>query len=121
MSFKENPFDKRQREAANVRTKYPDRVPVICERSKQCKDVQQIDKRKYLVPSDLTVGQFIYNIRKRMTLDSTKALFLFVNESVLMPTSANINSMYDQYRDADGFLYITYSGENTFGMGDAGR
>jgi len=118
MSFRDHPFEKRQKEASNVRSKYPDRVPVICERSKQCKDIPQVDKRKYLVPSDLTIGQFIYIIRKRMALDSAKALFLFVNDSVLVPTSANINSIYDQYHDNDGFLYITYSGENTFGMGD---
>ena len=29
-------------------------------------DVPELDKKKYLVPSDLTVGQFVYVIRKRV-------------------------------------------------------
>ena len=50
-----------------IRAKYPDRIPVICERAERS-DIQQIDKarhdlpdwtdaaqKKYLVPADLTV------------------------------------------------------------------
>ena len=29
-------------------------------------DISDIDKQKYLVPADLTVGQFVYVIRKRI-------------------------------------------------------
>jgi hypothetical protein len=57
LSFKEeHPVDKRRSEAERIRAKYPDRVPVICERSERS-DVPDIDKKKYLVPADLTVGQ----------------------------------------------------------------
>jgi len=31
------------------------------------------------------------------------------------PTSCLIHDLYDKYKDDDGFLYISYSGENTFG------
>jgi len=32
-----------------------------------------------------------------------------------------MSSVYEDHKDDDGFLYITYSGENTFGCGaDAG-
>jgi GABA(A) receptor-associated protein len=34
--------------------KYPDRIPVICEKNERS-DIATIDKKKYLVPSDLTV------------------------------------------------------------------
>jgi len=114
-----HPFEKRRTESTNIIRKYPDRVPVICERNPRSTDIPSVDKKKYLVPIDLTIGQFIYIIRKRMALDQSKALFLFVNENVLVPTSALMQAIYSQYADADGFLYISYSGENTFGMGDA--
>lgn len=26
-----------------------------------------------------------------------------------------MSTIYDQYKDDDGFLYVVYSGENTFG------
>ena len=30
-------------------------------------------------------------------------------------SSATMGSIYDEHKDEDGFLYIAYSGENTFG------
>jgi hypothetical protein len=42
---------------------------------------------RYLVPSDLTVGQFVYVIRKRIKLSPEKAIFIFV-KNVLPPTGA---------------------------------
>jgi hypothetical protein len=71
-------------------------------------DIPIIDKKKYLVPSDLTVGQFCYVIRKRIKLAPEKAIFIFVNE-VLPPTAALMSSIYDEHKDEDGFLYITYT------------
>lgn len=70
-------------------------------------DIPTIDKKKYLVPSDLTVGQFCYVIRKRIKLAPEKAIFIFVNE-VLPPTAALMSSIYEEHKDDDGFLYITY-------------
>ena len=40
---------------------------------------------RYLVPGDLTVGQFVYVIRKRIKLEPEKAIFIFV-ANVLPPT-----------------------------------
>ncbi len=36
------------------------------------------------------------------------------NETVLC-AAALMSEVYDDHKDEDGFLYITYSGENTFG------
>ena len=66
-----------------------------------------IDKKKYLVPADLTVGQFVYVVRKRIKMSSEKAIFIFIN-GVLPPTAALMSSIYEQQQDEDGFLYITY-------------
>uniref|UniRef100_A0A7S0QZX4 Autophagy-related protein n=1 Tax=Pyramimonas obovata TaxID=1411642 RepID=A0A7S0QZX4_9CHLO len=113
-SFKqEHPLEKRQAEAQRIREKYPDRIPVIVERAEKS-DISDIDKKKYLVPVDLTVGQFVYVIRKRIKLSPEKAIFIFVN-NVLPPTAALMSAIYEEHKDNDGFLYISYSGENTFG------
>merc|ERR1712151_546650 len=109
----ENAFEKRCQEATRIRKKYPDRIPVICEKA-EGSDIPDIDKKKYLVPADLTVGQFVYVIRKRIKLTPEKAIFIFVND-VLPSTAALMSKICDDYKDADGFLYVTYSGENTFG------
>ncbi|KAJ8633716.1 hypothetical protein MRB53_027052 [Persea americana] len=115
ISFKqEYDLDKRRAEAARIREKYPDRIPVIVEKAERS-DIPNIDKKKYLVPSDLTVGQFVYVIRKRIQLSAEKAIFIFV-DNVLPPTGALMSTIYDEKKDEDGFLYVTYSGENTFGF-----
>ncbi|CAM9951450.1 unnamed protein product [Ectocarpus fasciculatus] len=105
--------DKRKSEAERIRAKYPDRIPVICEKADRS-DIPDIDKKKYLVPADLSTGQFIYVIRKRIKLDPEKAIFIFVNDTIPQ-TSALMSQVYEHQKDEDGFLYITYSGENTFG------
>ncbi|XP_010919526.1 autophagy-related protein 8f [Elaeis guineensis] len=113
-SFKEqHDFAKRKAEAARIRQKYPDRVPVIVEKAARS-DIPSIDKKKYLVPSDLTLGQFAYVIRKRIDLSAEKAIFMFV-DNVLPPTGALMSNLYEDKKDEDGFLYFIYSGENTFG------
>jgi len=113
-SFKnEHPLEKRQAEALRIREKYPDRIPVIVEKAGRS-DIPDIDKKKYLVPGDLTAGQFVYVIRKRIKLSPEKAIFIFVN-NILPPTAALMSSIYEEHKDEDGFLYIVYSGENTFG------
>lgn len=109
----EHPLEKRQAEAARIRDKYPDRIPVIVEKAERS-DIPDIDKKKYLVPADLTVGQFVYVIRKRIKVSPEKAIFMFVKNH-LPPTAALMSDVYEDHKDEDGFLYITYSGENTFG------
>ncbi|GJV71229.1 autophagy-related protein 8c [Tanacetum coccineum] len=114
-SFKlEHPLERRQAEAARIREKYPDRIPVIVEKAERS-DIPDIDKKKYLVPADLTVGQFVYVVRKRIKLSAEKAIFIFV-KNILPPTAAMMSAIYEENKDEDGFLYMTYSGENTFGL-----
>ena len=120
-------------------------------------DIANIDKKKYLVPGDLTgaslsggpwcaravlsshpaVAQFTYVIRKRIKLSAEQAcarptwvrgrswtpltprarwqaLWVFVESSengkpsqILPPTSNTMAMIYANYKDEDGFLYIT--------------
>ena len=113
-SFKEKfTAKKRAEEAMRIKKKYPNRIPVIVEKS-EGSDIDEIDKKKYLVPSDLTVGQFMYVIRKRIHLMPEKAIFIFV-DNTLPATTALISQIYKQHADKDGFLYVKYSGESCFG------
>jgi len=110
----EHPFEKRRAEGEKIRRKYPDRVPVIVEKSPKAR-IGDLDKKKYLVPSDLTVGQFYFLIRKRISLRPEDALFFFVN-NVIPPTSATMGSLYQEHHEEDFFLYIAYSDESVYGQ-----
>jgi GABA(A) receptor-associated protein len=108
--------EQRTKESEKILAKYPNRIPVIVERSNTCSDeIPIIDKKKFLVPTDLTVGQFIYIVRKRIKIPSTKAIFLFTEKHTLPPTSSTMNTIYDNSKNADNFLYFTYHSETTFG------
>ncbi len=114
MNFKtRTSFEQRKSESVRIIAKYPDRIPIICEKSSSS-NINVIDKNKYLVPNDLTIGQFLYVIRRRIKLKPEQAIFLFVN-NIVPSSSEQISLLYDRYRDNDGFLYVSYSGENTFG------
>ncbi|XP_017104833.2 gamma-aminobutyric acid receptor-associated protein [Drosophila bipectinata] len=112
---KDHTFDRRRNEGDKIRRKYPDRVPVIVEKAPKTRH-PELDKKKYLVPADLTLGQFYFLIRKRIHLRPDDALFFFVN-NVIPPTSATMGALYQEHKDKDYFLYISYSDENVYGHG----
>jgi GABA(A) receptor-associated protein len=108
-------FTQRKEESNRIKQKYPDRIPIICEKSLRTNDsLPNIDKNKYLVSHDLTIGQFLYIIRKRLQINNSEALYLFANGH-LMNCSTTLNVAYLNYKDSDGFLYLKYSKESTFG------
>lgn len=114
-SFKErNTFEKRLEESRRIITKYPERIPVIIERDRRSLDIPDIDRIKYLVPNDLSFSQLIYIIRKRINISAEKSLFFFVGEK-LVPFTKLISQIYEENKDKDGFLYIVYNTETTFG------
>ncbi len=94
--------------------KYPDRVPLIIQPSKNDRDAYPIDKSKYITPRDLTLMQLQQIIRKRIRFPAENALFLFINNKIY-PITSLIGTIYDDNKDTDGFLYITYCQESTFG------
>ena len=108
------PFSQRKIDCTQILLKYPDRIPIICEKHPYSKNAPNIDKHKYLVGPDLTLGQFMSIIRKRMSLKPEIALYIFINSSI-PSNSSFFNNLFSDYKDDDGFLYITYDIENTFG------
>lgn len=108
-------FDKRKEESTHILNKYPDRIPVIVEKSDSSPTLKDIDKHKYLIPRDLTIGQFIHLIRQRIKIDAKDSIFIFIDNRVIPKTSDTIGQVYEQNQDKDGFLYVSYSAQQTFG------
>ena len=116
MNFKkENSFDKRVELSKRLLQQHPNRVPIIVESiSKKL----SLNKDKYLVPGDSTIGSFLGEIRKNAIINSQEAIFLFGGKSgnILMPATNTMDQIYERYKDDDGFLYIRVAIENTFGI-----
>lgn len=111
-SFKQqHTFSERQAESTRVLEKYSSRVPVILD---SYKDQVSLNKSKYLIPSNMTSGEFLYTIRKRANLTESDALFMFVGKQ-LVTSHMSMLEVYNDNKDADGFLYCTVCREETFG------
>jgi len=106
-------FDSRSKESEKILLKYPTRIPIIVEKCNKCL-LNDIDKKKYLVPKDMTMSQFIFVIRKKIKLESSQSLFVMINHR-LPRSNDNLGDIYDKLHNEDGFLYLVYSSENTFG------
>lgn len=109
-----NEYLERVKKSQVILEKYPDRVPLIVQPSKNDRDAYPIDKSKYITPRDLTLMQLQQIIRKRIRFPPEKALFMFIHNKIY-PITSLIGNIYDENKDQDGFLYITYCQENTFG------
>lgn len=115
MSFRERvSLETRLEESNRVLSKYPDRLPIIVEIAENS-SLPPLDKNKYLVPTDLTMGQFMFVVRKRITLNSDQALFLFLDNDVIPAQTDTIMQVYSKHKSPCGFLFITVSTESVFG------
>lgn len=113
-TFKERySLEQRKNEADKIREKYPDRIPVIVEVAKNA-DIK-LDKIKFLIPLDITVGQFLFVLRKRIKLSPEIAMFMFINNT-LPPSAVLLSSLYNENKDPDFFLYATLALESTYGI-----
>lgn len=110
-----NELSERLKYSRKLVGKYPDCVPVVIRKCPTDKNVKQIEKEKYLIPKNLTISEIVYIIRKHIQLKPEQAIFVFVNNGVLLPSNQIISETYDLYKAADEILYITYRSENTFG------
>ena len=54
-------------------------------------------------------------IRNRIKLDKHQALYIFINGKDLMKSDTSIRELYDRHKDQDGFVYINYYEQSSFG------
>ena len=119
-SYKEQfTIDHRISESTRILAKYPDKIPVIIE----CQDKElngRINKKKFLVPNDISISYLLQIIRGRIKLESSKAIFMYVDNKLLTP-HIMMREIYNNYitnkrqEKEDKFLYIELAYENTFG------
>ena len=121
-TYKKNtPLEDRKQKSAKMLTMYPNRIPVIVEMSTSSANytsyIEAAHKIKYLVPYDICMGQLIKIIRDKVKIPPSTALFFFIKNK-LFPITSLIGDIYGEYGDEDGFLYIEFCEESTFGNSD---
>ncbi|XP_070592175.1 microtubule-associated proteins 1A/1B light chain 3A-like [Erythrolamprus reginae] len=118
LPFKERKsFATRINETTEIRGKYPNKIPVVVERYRKEKTLPQLDRIKFLVSPDISLSQFLFTLRTRLSLTATQAFYLLVNNQILPCPSLTILEIYNDNKDEDGFLYMTYASQEMFGAG----
>lgn len=59
--------------------------------------------------------KFTYNYNIKTNLLCDQALYLLVNDKVMVSHSLTMAQAYDQFRGPDGYLHITYAAQQVFG------
>jgi GABA(A) receptor-associated protein len=139
----EHSLEQRRFESERIRRRYPDRIPVIVQpllsssssssssilstslfrslsssSTSSCNEITltRLENEKFLVPSELSFGQFAYNIRRRLRLRAEHALFFYIGLYGKQPIlSSTMEVLYNENKDTDGFLYVCYADEKVFG------
>ncbi|ETW46058.1 hypothetical protein PFMALIP_05878 [Plasmodium falciparum MaliPS096_E11] len=104
-------FENRVAETHKIRSKYPNRIPVVCERANRS-NLPIIEKKKFLVPMNMLVGEFKFILHQHinqsaygsnMKLFRERTIYLFVN-NIVPKTGLLMQDLYEMYKDEDGYL-----------------
>ena len=116
MVFSDLSFAQRVAEYDRIKSHRMHHVPAILVAGTP--DTPAMDKDRFLLPKELTFGQLMIVVRRRLfgrqQMESATALFLLCNNKLVSMTE-RVGDVYQELRCDDGFLYIRYSIENVFG------
>jgi len=99
--------------ADRIKSKYKNRIPVLV--WDVGKNIE-VAKRKFIVPLDITIGQFLYVLRKQLkNITASEGIFIFITDvNTMLPAGDLMSKIYDEHQ-VDGFLRLTVTKENAFG------
>ena len=111
-----------QKKIEEILKKYPNRIPVII----TSKTIKFTDNNKnknnsnFIIPSNITMAEFIIMIRKRIELLQEESVFVFVidkktKKDIMVPASSTMETIYSQYKDDNLILKLYFEKEAVFG------
>ncbi|NXX76570.1 MLP3C protein, partial [Urocolius indicus] len=90
-------------------------LQVIVERYEKEKTLPPLNRTKFLVAQNLPLSYFAVILRTRLCLSSSQTFYLLVNNREVSSMAISMQELYQGSKDEDGFLYVTYASQETFG------
>ena len=124
--FKAIEAETRRKMANKALEQHPEKRPLIVDRHATADPSSLPAPRnvKFLVPETLSIASFMRVLRRQLKTDDDddvllpqQALYMYTEGGSLCMSSSSISTLYEQHRNEDGFLYLSYLSENTFGGG----
>lgn len=102
------PVEDRMNLRDKFRLRHPDHIPLIL-------NINRTEK-KLLVNKDSLMYTINNNIRKNILMTEHETGMLLVRpNNILLKGTDSLQDVYEKFKQADGFLYLDYKTENTFG------
>jgi len=108
-------LEQRRKEFSKLKAKYPEKCPIIL--SIAGKNISsEFKTQKFLVAPHVTLRDLLQNVRSKVKINDSEALFIFVDNRVIPVLTKSLDEIYCKYHNKeDGFLYLDIQTENTFG------
>ena len=112
-NLRAEPLQKRQYNTRTLQVRYPSRVPIIIYTKNN--NIPITEKSKFLVENKVTIAEFMHVLRKYIKLEKQESIFLFTESNTIPASSSILSNIHREHKNEDGFLYLEYNIENTFG------
>jgi len=111
-------FEYRKNACIRIKQKFPNKIPVILIPRPNSEGINLL-KRNFIIEPDTYFSKLYTEIRSVMDETSlktysSKGIYLFINGQTIHGM-ITFGELYEKYADKDGFLYVVYTSENTFG------
>ena len=106
-------LETRRKDAESFIRSHNDRIPVIIEPYKD--SLYVLDQKRFLVPRLYTFHEFVFHIRRKIQLSKADGLYIIVGPNCFPAMNRTMHSIYNEFKDPDGFLYMTYSSQPVWG------
>jgi len=102
----------RLKKSRSILRRYPDKIPIII--NSNTPEIK-LTSTNFIIPDNMTMLMFVCYIRKNITLNQNQSIYIFTEKNTLIPCSYSLNRVYNEYKNQDGYLYLTLTLEETFG------
>lgn len=110
------PLEKRMQWSQEASMKYSNKLPLIVEKDHKCQALDDLSNPKFLMPRTFMITEVQMIVRRKLNIKKEQGLFMMVNDGKeMIKANESLESVYDKYKDEDGFLYILYTQENIYG------